>query len=485
MKREFLLNIIFLLGINLLIKPIYIFGIDMTVQNRVGPNTYGIYFVLFNFAFLFQILNDFGIPSFNNRNISQHRQLLSKYLPNILTLKLALALVYLLVLFVAAYGFGYFPDYAFLLFIIGINYILQSFAFYLRSNISGLGQYRVDSLISASDKLFMILICGFLLFGPLGNSFQISWLALSQTVALLLTIGICVWVLRAHLPSLLRFRFRPVYLLLIIKESYPYALTFFLMIIYTKIDSVMIEQLLEDGEYEAGVYASGYRLLDAANMVGFLFAGLLLPMFSRLLKERLPVASLVRTSILLIWSGAISLSVGIYFYQGEIVDLLYQESTPYWGEVLGYLMFTFIAVSGSYVFGSLLTANGSLMKMNAYYTLSIALNIALNCWLIPTHKAGGAAIATVATQFLALGTQLWLANRLLKLAPSWNSLWRLLVFAIGVVAAFYGMRNGLDWLWYWELLAGLGICLLLALLLRMIDWGMLLEWIRQKGESRA
>ena len=34
MNREFLLNILFLVLINLLIKPFFIFGIDLTVQNR-------------------------------------------------------------------------------------------------------------------------------------------------------------------------------------------------------------------------------------------------------------------------------------------------------------------------------------------------------------------------------------------------------------------------------------------------------------------
>lgn len=36
MKKEFLFNIILLVLINLLIKPLFIFGIDLGVQNRLG-----------------------------------------------------------------------------------------------------------------------------------------------------------------------------------------------------------------------------------------------------------------------------------------------------------------------------------------------------------------------------------------------------------------------------------------------------------------
>ncbi|MEZ4982584.1 MAG: hypothetical protein R2769_13575 [Saprospiraceae bacterium] len=44
MQREFNLNIIMLVAINLLIKPFFIFGIDRTVQNVVGTSEYGMYF---------------------------------------------------------------------------------------------------------------------------------------------------------------------------------------------------------------------------------------------------------------------------------------------------------------------------------------------------------------------------------------------------------------------------------------------------------
>ncbi|NRA49561.1 MAG: oligosaccharide flippase family protein [Phaeodactylibacter sp.] len=94
MKREFLINIIFLLTANLLIKPFYLFGIDRTVQNTVEGDGYGLYFTLFNFTFIFQIVNDFGIQNFNNRNIAQHRHLIDKYFPNILVLKAGLGIVF-------------------------------------------------------------------------------------------------------------------------------------------------------------------------------------------------------------------------------------------------------------------------------------------------------------------------------------------------------------------------------------------------------
>ena len=71
----------------------------------------------------------------------------------------------------------------------------------------------------------------------------------------------------------------------LIKQSFPYALLILLMMFYNRVDSIMIERLLEDGDMQAGIYAQGFRYLDAVNMFALLFAGLLLPMFSKMLAK--------------------------------------------------------------------------------------------------------------------------------------------------------------------------------------------------------
>ena len=78
---------------------------------------------------------------------------------------------------------------------------------------------------------------------------------------------------------------------MIIKKSMPYALLIFLMSVYYYSDVVMVERMR--GNIEAANYAHGYRFFMAFNMLGYLFAGLLLPIFSKLIKEKqsvLPVS---------------------------------------------------------------------------------------------------------------------------------------------------------------------------------------------------
>ncbi len=455
MKREFLINIIFLLAVNLLIKPFYLFGIDRTVQNTVPMGDYGIYFALFNFTFLFQIVNDFGIQNFNNRNIAQHRHLLDKYFPNIIILKAMLGVLYLSLVFLTAWFAGYGANVLPLLAIIAVNQMLNSLVLFLRSNISGLGRYRLDSLLSVLDRLLLILICGILLWAPaFQGRFRIEWFAWSQTVALGLTAALAFGIIRRRLSGL-RFRFRWPFLLMLLRRSAPYALAVLLTSIYNRIDAVMVERLLPDGEIQADLYASAFRLFEASNMIGFLFAGLLLPIFSGMLKQGEAVGSLAQMSFRLIGAGALAVFCAIFFYRTEVMVALYESGSVYSGRVLLYLMGGFFAVCGTYIFGTLLVANGSLRQLNFIFAGSLLFNVVLNLALIPAYKAEGAAMATCLTQFGVLACELALAHRLMQPGNTANTLLRFLGLAALALPAGLVIHAYLDAGWFWRFLATL------------------------------
>jgi len=470
MKREFLINIIFLLAVNLLIKPFYLFGIDRGVQNTVPGEDYGLYFALFNFTFLFQIITDFGIQNFNNRNLSQHRQLLDKYLPNMLMLKAILAIAYLLLVMSTAWVMGYERIYFHLLLVIAINQVLTSLVLYLRTNISGLGLYRLDSLISVTDRLLLILIVGILLWAPaFHGQFQIEWFVYAQTLALGTTALIAFSIVARKLVRW-RWRFQPAFLLMLLKKSWPYALAVFLMATYNRIDGVMIERMLADGQAEANIYAAAYRLFEASNMIGFLFAGLLLPIFSRMLKEKEPLDDLVQFSFQMIIAGALILATSTGFFRTAIMEALYVSGSAYSGQVLLYLMASFVAVSGTYILGTLLVANDNLKQLNYVFVGGLVLNILLNLTLIPLLKAKGAAIATCCTQFTVFIAEIFLCYRLLKVVIPLPVVFRLLFFFAFNLIVGYSLKMYLPFSWFWQFLALVVISGLLALAMRLVDF---------------
>jgi O-antigen/teichoic acid export membrane protein len=480
MQREFNLNIIMLVAINLLIKPFFIFGIDRTVQNVVGTSEYGMYFTLLSLTYLLQIINDFGIQNFNSKEISQNRHLIHKYLPNMLAIKLALSLLFLAAVFGIGFLAGYQLHFNWLLFL-AINQILVSLNYFFRTNLSGLGFYRTDSLISGLDKLLMIIFCGILLWTPsLKDHFNIAWFIYAQTLALIITNLVSGGLVWNRINKESGFKIRTKVSMLLLKRSLPFALVILLMSLYTRMDVIMIENMLKDGEYQAGVYGAGYRLLDASNMIGYLFASLLLPMFSRMLKKKESIEKLVSHSFRMIYAGSVALSVAVFFYRFSIVDWLYTDATKTFGVVLGWLMFSFIGVSGTYIFGSLLTANGSLNRLNWIFVFGIIINLVLNLILIPINGAEGAAIATLVTQMLVFFSQLFLTKSEMGFSLSGEVIARSGIYFFACLGIIYLLSQQNFMPWQMIFLLAIFVQLALAVLLKLVNFKFLFEFIPRK-----
>lgn len=445
MKREFLINLLFLLAINVLIKPIYIFGIDRNVQNLVGESNYGLYYSLLNITYLVQIISDFGLQNFNNRYISQHRQLLSKYFPTLLSLKLILVVVYFFITILTGIFFGY--DNAFpMLIALTINQVMVSLILFLRSNISGMGMYRIDSILSVSDKIIVIVLLSIVFFQPnLKANFNIEWFVIAQLFSTTLVAIISFLIVWKLCNYRIKLSIETDKMYFFFKKSLPFATVILLMTLYTRIDVLMLGKLLIDGNAQVGIYAAAYRLLDASNMIGFLFASLLLPMFARLLKTKEPVSELVDHSFRILFFGSLLLASNIFVFRQPIVRLLYSDATDYWGDVLGWLMWSFVPVALNYVFGTLLTSNNSVQKMNRIFLFGIGVNIVLNFLLIYAYQAIGTAISTLVTQSIVTILLIILAFNEIEIKVAISPILVIGYVILAIAIPFIMSRTHLDW----------------------------------------
>jgi O-antigen/teichoic acid export membrane protein len=435
MQRKFLTNLGLILLLNLLIKPIFIFGIDRNVQNIVGEGDYGFYFVIFNFSFLFTILLDLGITNFNNRNIAQNTQLLSKHFSGIVVLKFMLSILYIIVTFSIALLLGYNAAQLGLLGFLAFNQVLISFILYLRSNISGVLSFKTDSVMSVLDRFLMILFCGVLLYGHITQAkFRIEWFVYCQTAAYIITAGVALIIVLKK-AKFTKLTWNWPFLLMIIKQSYPFALLVLLMSLYNRLDPVMLEKLLPHsiGNKQVGIYASGFRLLDAANMIAYLFAVLLVPIFSRMIKNKQSVEYMLKLAFTILITIAIIVSFGSIFYSYQLMDLLYNAHIEESSAVFSLLMGGFIAVSMTYIFGTLLTANGNLKELNIISTCSLLINFGMNLILIPRLLAVGSAYASLVTQFFTAVAQVIIVQRIFRFRINYRFLVTLALFIVGVL----------------------------------------------------
>ena len=466
MKKHFITNLALLIFLNLLIKPIWFFGIEVGVQNRVGEEIYGFYFSLFNFAFILNMLLDVGINNYNNRAIARDNSMLKGHLAAIIPLKLSLSLVYAGVVLVSGKILGYSHEQFQMLWVLVLNQFLASFILYFRTNISGLQFYRTDSLLSVMDRSLMILFTGLLLWGNITSKpFQIEWFVYAQTASYTLTLITSAVIVRIKSGSFFRL-FSLSGSLKILRVSYPFALLILLMALFNRVDSVMLERLLENGREQAGIYAQSFRIFEAATQFSLLFAMLLLPMFSRMIQLKQDVNELIRTALPLLMVTGLSVAIVSNFYKFEIIDLLYKAHAPYSSTIFGILMIGFLFVSISYLYGTLLTANHNLRQLNTIAAITVVLNIGFNLILIPRHQALGAAISSLVSQAFYAIAQVILSIRLLKTPANSDILTRLMGFlAINMIAGYLSLFiHG----WIPGILLLLASCISSSLLLGLI-----------------
>jgi hypothetical protein len=102
-KRQFFKGLSWLIFLNLLIKPAWIFLIDRQVQNTVGHEIYGSYFSLLNLSFVLLFIADAGL---SNMLVQQVAGSSINYTGRLVRLKFILLLLYVLVCLLAGWLTG-------------------------------------------------------------------------------------------------------------------------------------------------------------------------------------------------------------------------------------------------------------------------------------------------------------------------------------------------------------------------------------------
>jgi O-antigen/teichoic acid export membrane protein len=486
MKRQFVVDLFFLLFLNILIKPFWILGVEPMVQNEVGNSGYGEYWVLFNFSMLFNIVLDLGITNYNNRNIAQNHSLVTTYFSSLFPLKFALGVLYLIVTLFIAYFNGYDNRYVKLLLILCLNQFLLSFILYLRSNLQGLHLFRIDAIISVLDRFIMIIVALLILkFEIFDIKMDMMVFTYIQTGAYVITAIFALIEVYTHLDHFkLDFNVKVYYSVL--KKSLPFALLVLLMAFYNRFDSIMLEKILpkgntyKSGSYEAGLYAKGFRLLDSANMIAYLFSVQLLPKFSKMLKDKVKVDEIVKLSSILLIVPAMLVAIVTFFFSVEITELINKHNDDQSNQILLVLMFCFPSTASVYIFGTLLTSNGSLKQLNLVAILGVVLNIVLNFWLIPQYYAVGAAYASLITQTITALIQIILAQKLFDFSLNFNLLIKIMLFIVISIVTSYCIKNYLDIYWLLQIFLISTVALITMLMTGMLNIKSALKLLKQE-----
>ncbi|GCD80166.1 oligosaccharide flippase family protein [Schleiferia thermophila] len=433
MLLYFFRNFGFLLLLNVLIKPIWVFAIDIPVQNAVGHDVYGLFFTAFNFSMIFSILSDLGLNHFNNINLSDQSVQRVYSVASLLPAKLMLSIVYVLIATVAGilvFGEG---SILYFIFLTSVFHASSGFILFLRTYLSSSQKFGKDSLYSVLDRFISTMILFVWLYLIPMESFQMEYFVYVQ----IFSAGVPVLLLLIHLRKDIgvRFRFVPESWLWL-KAAAPYSLLILLMGLYTRIDSTLIQLLL--GSNEAGIYAASYRLVDFLSQFGYLSSIILLPLFAHLKKEEEVLKKLFSSILIIMFFTGVFIAVSMFYLSETFCEILYTSDAKEISKVFRIHLISYPFIVANFIVGSYITAHKYLRFLILISIAGIVVILTAIGLLISGYGVVGVAVAMVVTHVWIFVAQLWWIGRK------------------------HGLPSVFSWQWWYAVWIGAALMLVLA-----------------------
>lgn len=407
-NKTFVSNLLMLIGVNLLIKPFYLLVIEARVQERIGAENYGVYFALLNLSFILNILPDLGVTNWNNRHVAEQGVIHRFELNKLMKIRIILGLVYMTMCLTISFLLRYDTASIIMLLVLAFNQVLATGILFLRSYLNGMHLFAADRIISVSDRLLLIfLLGGALLMTDSQEPFPVAYLIYGQTISYALTLLPAFYFVRRlslkdNTPPTAQNTS-------ILTSSLPFAALILVSMISNRADAIMLERLSDS--YQAGIYAMAYRPGDMLTMISYLFAVMLLPIFTRLLSQHKSPIELFGIAFRMLLVGCTLVAAICAMCPTWIMSLIYDHPLEEAASVLPYTMAGAALFSLQYTTGTLLTAGGRMKPLIVISSLALICNIVLNFLLIPSHLSVGVAIAAVATQAFVFLLQSAIAHK--------------------------------------------------------------------------
>lgn len=368
--------------------------VSVWVARYLGPEQYGTLNYAMAFVALFSACATLGLETIVIRDLSRTTEGVEVTLGTTFALKLAGATVTLGLSF-AAIGILRPEDGSvqYLVAIIAAGTLFQAFDvidFWYQSRV------RSKHVVFARNTAFLVIsLIKILLIVSNAPLIAFAWAALGEVA-----LGACGLVLacRGVIPRLGRWRFSGRRSVELLRESWPLFLSAVFVLIYVKIDKIMIGQIL--GEEKLGIYAAATQLAEVWYFIPMAITSSVFPFIvaAKSTGESQYYARLEQLYLVMVWL-ALAVAVPITLFSGPIVELVFGAKYAAGAAVLAIHCW-----AGLFIFAGLVSNHWYVLEKLNHYTLyrhvlGAGINILLNIILIPALGIAGAAVATIITQF--------------------------------------------------------------------------------------
>ncbi len=363
--------------------------VSALVIRHLGPNDFGVLSYALSLVALFSVLSQLGLEAILTQEIVRGDDSHYRLLGTGFVIKLFGSLVAMVAVAAATIGMKDNPLTTLLVLIIAVSLPLSAFTvivFYF--------QAKVEARFSVYAYLIQLFVSSGIKLGLIWVDAPLIWFAVVVAIeALLLAVGL-ILSYRCQKQRVLRWRFDRALAISLLRKSWPLALSAIAIVVYSRIDQVMLKKLLDDDA--VGQYAAAVRISEAWHFFPVMVATSLFPALVNAQKtdRKLYLGRLQRLHDLLAWL-AIAVAVPVTLLAEPMIALLFGQQYNQSATVLQIHIWAGFFVAMGLASGRWLILE-NLQRYAILKTGSGALvNIALNLLLIPEYGVVGAAVATV------------------------------------------------------------------------------------------
>ena len=378
--------------------------VGVLIARYLGPTDFGLMNYVISYISLFSVFSNFGMESIEIRELAKDNLMKNKILGTAFCIRLVLSFITIIAVFITSYIFEASTNTKLLIWIYSISLIFGSFEVirnYFTSIV--LNEYVVKTEISRNVIGAFIKIALLYFHAPL------IWFIIALTFDFLLVASGYVLSYRTKIDKIKAWTFDSGIAKMLLKESFPLLLSGTAIIIYQKIDQIMISNMIDNAS--VGQFAIASKITELAIFIPMVVGQTITPVLVKARMDNIELYYKKRQQFMdiIVWSGiGMSFLMSVFAYPA--IKILYGNK---YLDAIPVLQI----MAWKTLFVALFSASGQIIIIENNQKYAVFRNIigcivciVLNFIFIPVWGIIGSAIASIITMIFTG----YLSNRIIS-----------------------------------------------------------------------
>lgn len=369
--------------------------VGVIVARYLGPSQYGLMNYIISYVFLFQVFALFGLDAIETREESRNERPREVIIGTAFGLKVFFGLIFMAISILTSWWMEADHSTTLLVAIYSLSIVFNAFVV-IRNHFTAIVQNKAAIKAEISRTLLSLGVKTVLL---LMNA-PLTWFVAAYMLDyVVLAIGYSL-AYRSKIGKLTDWQFDITYARYLLKESFPLLLTNAAVIIYQRIDQVMIGQMIDSEA--VGYFSVASRFVEVLIFVPMVLAQTITPLLVRA-REKSLEEYMEKARQFMNFSFWLSMMISAVFSLSATLLIRYTFGVAYMPAaiVLQVMAFKTASVALSNTAGAMLVIEGRQRWAIIRDGLGCVACIGLNLWLLPKYGIIAAAFIAIASNVIA------------------------------------------------------------------------------------